>query len=108
MAINKDIMRERKRAYGDNFSAIAKKWSDRLFNKLWICPNSRFEITEKEVAELMALMKEARIEAIEEKIKENRLNGGNEFEYYDALHDNRIDKENYEWIAQNFEEYKRL
>ena len=97
--IDKNIIKQRKNIYGDNFSCIANEWSF-LFQK---------NITEKQVAEAMSLMKQCRMIAIKNKLEKTmsddlmplkKLNN--------ALKDTIKDMNNYKWIAQNYEEYKRL
>lgn len=77
--INKDIIKQRKQQYGNNFPDIAKKWSKYL-NK---------EITPKEVAMLMALMKQVRVDMSQ-------------------TEDSITDRENYLWIYENYTEYESL
>jgi hypothetical protein len=95
--VDKNLIKERKAIYGSNFTCIKNKW-EFLFQKV---------ISEREVAEAMKLMKECRIEAIKQKINKTdnkailkKLNK--------ALKDSFLDKSNYEWIADNYEEYKNL
>lgn len=86
--INLKIIAKRKRVYGSNFKAIAKKWTQ-------YCG---VELTEIDIAEMMAEMKRARIEHIEERIGVLKA----------SLEDSEMDFANYKWIAENFEEYQKL
>ena len=86
MFIDKEIIKERKKKYGDNFEKIAKEWRKYLVNPL---------ISSKNVATMMSLMKKVRLDFIED---------NNSEEYKDTLKD----LANYSWIAENFEEYEKL
>ena len=100
--VDKKIVAQRKRVYGSNFKDIADKFSKRLCIKVTSC----------DVAELMALMKDARIEAIEKKMEvlenANTVDKKQILELDISLLDSRTDRDNYRWIAQNYPEYKEL
>ena len=95
--VNKNIIKQRKAMYGDNFTCIKNKW-EFLFQKI---------ITEKDVAMAMAEMKECRIEAIKQKIErtddKKELNKLNK-----AINDSITDRNNYLAIANNYDWYKKL
>ena len=102
--LNLKLMKERKRVYGDNFEAIAKVWEMYLNEKLGIM--DKFSVNAKDVAKMMMLMKECRIDAISKKLEECSYE--EEVLLRTALQDSLDDRDNYEWIAENYEEYKRL
>ena len=102
--VDKELIKERKRIYGDNFTAIAKLWTDYLSKKLGTV--GRFKVTRKDVAKMMKFMKEARIDVIMEKLKD--CTRDEEVLLKTALQDSLNDRDNYEWIAEHFEEYERL
>lgn len=86
--VDLELIKQRKSLYGDNMKSIADKWSSYL----------EFELHEKDICEMMALMKEVRIEETQKKINELKS----------SLEDSESDKDNYRWIARNFKEYKKL
>jgi hypothetical protein len=95
--VDKNLIKQRKEMYGDNFTCIKNKW-EFLFQKI---------ISEREVAKAMKLMKECRIEAIKQKIEQ--IDDKVMLKKLDkSLKDSILDKSNYEWIANNYEEYKNL
>jgi hypothetical protein len=102
--IDKELIRERKIIYGNNFAEIAKLWTAYLNRKLGVM--GRFKVTETDVAKMMVLMKEARIDAIMEKLED--CSREDEVLLRTALQDSLDDRDNYEWIAENFKEYERL
>ena len=95
MKVNKKIIAERKRKYGNSFPCVAKKWNEYLSSKLGA--SEAFKVSEKDVSEMMALFKECRIEFM--------MKSGFPLE---DLDDSFVDKENYRWIAENYEEYKNI
>ena len=111
MLIDKDIIRQRKSQYGSNFGAIKEKWQEHLKAKLGV--TSVFSLSDKDVAQMMALMKECRIEAIKEKMEvevsknEETVNPLMQ-ELHRSLKDSRVDYANYKWIGDNFKEYEEL
>ena len=105
--IDKEVMKQRKKVYGNNFPAIAKNWSDFL----------GINITERDVAMMMAQMKETRIIFIKDKL--NDLKDMPDFsrneealslckQYKSSLEDSIKDKSNYLFIATNYDEYLSL
>ena len=95
MKVDKKVIAERKRKYGNSFPCMAKKWNEYLSSKLGV--SEAFKVSEKDVAEVMALFKECRIEFM--------LKKGVPME---DLGDSFVDKANYEWIAENYEEYENI
>lgn len=94
--MNINIIKERKRLYGDNFQTIANKWSEEL----------GFEITAQKVAKMMALFKEARIEHTSQLIEERKELAIEPL--MNSLRDSVEDRDNYKWIADNFDEYSDI
>jgi len=97
--MNIETIKQRKAMYGDNFKPISDKWSKYL-NK---------DISPKDVAKMMSLMKEVRIKMTQDKI----TNGEYDSEYIlkdlvDSLEDSITDKENYTAIAENFDWYEKV
>lgn len=80
-----EILKQRNNVYGNSFPAIARYWSNYL----------NVPIGPRIVAELMARMKYARMEALEAKgLKDSP-------EYVDS----KKDYDNYKWIADHYDEY---
>lgn len=102
MRIDKSIIKQRKALYGDNFQKIADGWNK--YFKLYLKDK---DIEPKDVALLMALMKDVRIDATNELLK-YQLSASTRDKLVKALEDSITDSENYRWIARNFEEYKSL
>ena len=97
--IDKNLIKQRKKIYGDNFECIANEWSF-VFQKT---------ITAKQVAEAMAKMKQCRLVAIKSKIEKTMSDDRITLKKLNnALKDTIKDMKNYEWIANNYEEYKRM
>lgn len=100
--VDKEIIRSRKETYGDNFPKISKLWSEFL----------GIHVAEPEVAEMMALMKAARIDAIEKALDNVLRNDQDEdaiinyAKFATALKDSETDRDNYLWIADNYIQYK--
>ena len=97
--MNIETIKQRKAMYGDNFKPISDKWSKYL-NK---------DISPKDVAKMMSLMKEVRIDMTQEKIDNCEYDD----EYglkslIDSLEDSITDKENYNFVYYNFSEYEEL
>jgi hypothetical protein len=80
MKPNLELIKERKKIYGDNFKLISLLWSDRF----------DITITEKDVALAMSDLKTARLHFNPKDI------------------DSIQDRENYIWIANNYDDYKEL
>jgi hydroxymethylpyrimidine/phosphomethylpyrimidine kinase len=105
-----NIIRSRKSQYGSNFDAIKEKW-EKYFEKELECT---FSLHNESVAKMMALMKEARIEAIKEKLNDydGQMGYVEESQYLfdleESLIDSKTDYANYLWIAENFEKYEKL
>ena len=99
------LIKQRKTIYGSNFECIAKEWEKYLKTKLGTL--SSFKLTCRDVAMLMVLMKECRIDAISSKL-EDCPNEDVAKKLKAALEDSLKDRDNYEWIAENYEKYKRL
>lgn len=91
--IDSNIIKQRKKVYGNNFPCIAKKWSAIL----------GIEVEPKDVALLMAELKSCREDYIRQKLLEKV-----DTKLISALEDTQKDKANYEYIAYNYEEYEKL
>ena len=100
-----ELIKQKKAIYGSNFECIAKEWENYLTKKIGTL--SSFRMSGKDVAAMMALLKECRIDAIIEKYE---FCGDEELskELKEVLIDSLKDRDNYEWIAENYEKYKRL
>jgi len=91
MKVNKQLIKERKALYGDNFECIAKKWA----------------VEPETVCKMMANMKQCRIDAIDKKLK-SFPPPDVALKLMAAKEDSVEDMNNYLWIAKNYEEYKGL
>jgi hypothetical protein len=80
MKPNLELIKERKEKYGDNFKLISSLWSNRF----------GITITEQDVALAMSELKSARLH------------------FNPNDNDSIQDRENYIWIANNYEQYKEL
>ncbi|MGL5752280.1 MAG: DUF6378 domain-containing protein [Paraclostridium sp.] len=104
--IDKETIKRRKQIYGDSFKEIARLQSEYL----------GIEITPKQVAKSLAILKKVRIDFIKKsmlKLKQSK-------DFYtsivqddiktlnDALEDSLKDFENYMWISLNYDEYEKL
>lgn len=104
--ICKETIKKRKAIYGNNFPAIAKLQSEHY----------DFEVTPKDVAMTLAILKKVRIDFIKSKLQE--LKDSPRFSDYDiqiqikdlnaGLEDSIKDYDNYLWISTNYEEYEAL
>lgn len=104
--ICKETIKKRKAIYGNNFPSIAKLQSEYY----------DFEVTPKDVAMTLAILKKVRIDFIKSKLQE--LKDSPRFSDYDVqiqikdlnigLEDSIKDYKNYIWIATNYEEYEAL
>ncbi len=104
--ICKDTIKKRKKIYGNNFEEIAKLQSEYL----------GIEISAKDVAYTLAILKQVRIDFIKAKLLELRDNP--RFSDYDiqiqikdlrnGLEDSLKDFHNYLFISQNYSEYEAL
>jgi len=103
--IDKELIKQKKQIYGDNFEDIARVWSEFIKRKISVFDG--FKLKGEEVAEMMVLMKECRIDVISEKLEECEDNETAD-KLKEALEDSLKDRDNYEWIAKNYKEYKRL
>lgn len=104
--IDKETIKRRKKIYGDSFKEIARLQSEYL----------EIEITPKQVAKSLAILKEVRINFIKTKLQ-NLRNVPNfndciiQVEIRDltnGLEDSKKDMANYLWISENYEEYEAL
>lgn len=107
LRVDVDIIKQRKRAYGDNFEDIKKSWSKFLGIKL----------TTQMVCKMMAKMKETRISHIKSQLNDlktepdfliNQVHMMKFKELNESLEDSQRDRDNYYWIASNFEEYRKF
>lgn len=102
----KKTIQQRKSIYGDSFKEIARLQSE-YYNK---------EITPKDVAMTLAILKKVRVDFIKVKLQSFRDNP--RFNDYDiqiqikdlntGLEDSIKDYNNYLWIASNYDEYEKL
>lgn len=95
-----ETIKLRKAVYGSNFAGIAQRWSKEL----------GIDISERKVAAMMAQMKQQRIEQGAEYLIKAIKN-----ENYDLAHniadgilDSIKDRDNYQWIHDNWETYEKL
>ena len=104
--IDIEIIKRRKKIYGDSFKEIARLQSEYY----------DFEVTPKDVAMTLAILKKVRIDFIKARLETLRnvpnfndciiqieikdLNNG--------LEDSKKDMANYLWISENYEEYEAL
>lgn len=104
--ICKETIKRRKEIYGNNFPKIAELQSEYY----------DFEVTPKDVAMTLAILKKVRIDFIKAKLQ-NLKNAPNfndciiQIEIKDlnnGLEDSKKDYENYLWIAANYKEYESL
>lgn len=107
MAINKNIIAQRKAMYGSNFEAISKVWSEDLSAIEHGDKNQAMYFTPIRVARYMALMKQCRIDAID-KMLSKFPEPDVALKLHSARKDSEIDRDNYTWIAENYKEYQAL
>lgn len=104
--ICKDTIKQRKALYGNNFKEIA------ILMSLYL----EKEVSEKDVAMNLAILKEVRIRFIKNKLQllKNDINFDTFFiqkqieQLRNGLEDSLKDFHNYLWIALNYEEYEKL
>ena len=104
--LDKNIIKQRKKIYGDSFKEIAKLQSEYL----------GIEITPKQVAKSLAILKEVRINFIKTKLQSLRdVPNFNDYiiqveirNLTNGLEDSKKDYANYLWISENYEEYEDL
>lgn len=104
--ICKKTIAQRKKIYGDSFKEIARLQSEYY----------GFEVTPKDVAMTLSILKKVRIDFIKSKLQE--LKESPRFSDYDiqiqikelndGLEDSIKDHNNYLWIANNYDEYEVL
>jgi hypothetical protein len=107
--VDREIIRDRKKRYGDNFSDIAEVWTEFLYqNKDGFAD----VITPREVCEMMALMKEVRVEATREILQNIYIDtesaNGEEINLENSLIDSTTDRDNYRHIARNWQWYQNI
>lgn len=104
--IDKEIIKRRKKIYGDSFKEISRLQSEYLGIK----------ITPSQVAKTLAILKKVRIDFIKARLETLR-NVPNfndciiQIEIRDltnGLEDSKKDMANYLWISENYEEYESL
>lgn len=104
--ICKKTIQQRKKIYGDSFKEIAKLQSE-YYDR---------EITPKDVAMTLAILKKVRIDFIKSKLQQlkespNFSDYTTQIEIKDlnaGLEDSIKDYNNYLWIAINYNEYEKL
>ena len=104
--ICKETIKRRKEIYGNNFEEIARLQSEYY----------DFEVTPKDVAMTLAILKKVRIDFIKARLEE--LKYSPRFSDYDiqiqikdlndGLEDSIKDYDNYLWVSTNYEEYEKL
>ena len=104
--IDKNLIKERKSIYGDNFKCIAKEWSTMMSVENHARDDALY-FTPASVARYMAKMKQCRIDAINEKLA-NFPTPNVALKLHASLKDSMNDWDNYKWIADNYEEYEAL
>jgi hypothetical protein len=107
--VDREIIRDRKKRYGDNFSDIAEVWTEFIYqNKDGFAD----VITPREVCEMMALMKEVRVEAtreiIDEIYRDIDYSSGEDIKLENSLIDSTTDRDNYRYIARNWQWYQNI
>ena len=104
--ICKETIKRRKAIYGNNFEEISRLQSEYL----------EIEITPKQVAKSLAILKQVRIDFIKARLETLR-NVPNFSDYIiqveirdltNGLEDSKKDMANYLWISENYEEYESL
>lgn len=104
--IDKETIRRRKAIYGNNFEEISKLQSEYL----------GIEISPKQVAKSLAILKQVRIDFIKTKLQSLRdIPNFNDCiiqieirDLTNGLEDSKKDMANYLWISENYEEYEAL
>ena len=104
--VDREIIKRRKKIYGDSFKEIARLQSEYLGIK----------ITPSQVAKSLAILKEVRINFIKTKLQNlrdipNFSDYNIQVEIRDltnGLEDSKKDMANYLWISENYEEYEAL
>ena len=100
--ICKKTIQQRKAIYGNNFPQIAKLQSE-YYDR---------EITAKDVAMTLAILKKVRIDFIKSKLEDLKEKDYiTQIEVKDlknGLEDSIKDYNNYLWIATNYDEYEKL
>lgn len=98
----KETIKQRKKIYGDSFKEIAKLQSE-YYDR---------EITPKDVAMTLAILKKVRIDFIKVKLEDLKEKDYiTQIEVKDlknGLEDSIKDYNNYLWIATNYDEYEKL
>jgi hypothetical protein len=107
MKVDKQKLKQEKEVYGSDFTPICDSWSLYLGIK----------ITEKDVAMMMAQLKDTRVRYIQEKLNNIKDKTGflkdhelqEDFRLQkNLLAENQQKKAHYLFIATNFEQYKKL
>lgn len=94
--MNKNLIAQRKAEYGNSFVELANIWN-------------KYEITEpRTIALMLADLKQTRINNIKIRLAVTTVGTDRYFNLIKALEDSATDRDNYLWIANNFEEYLTL
>lgn len=100
--ICKKTIKQRKAIYGNSFPEIAKLQSQ-YYDR---------EITPKDVAMTLAILKKVRIDFIKSKLEQLKekdyITQIEVKDYNNGLEDSIKDYNNYLWIATNYDEYEKL
>ena len=100
--IDKETIKRRKAIYGNNFEEISRLQSEYY----------DFEVTPKDVAMTLAILKKVRIDFIKSKLEDLKEKDYiTQIEVKDlknGLEDSIKDYNNYLWIATNYDEYEKL
>ncbi len=104
--VDLSVIKQRKSVYGDNFSEIAKMWS-KIMSVQEHAKDDVMYFTPASVALYMADLKRVRIAHIDKELAKFPLPDRG-IELYASRDDSIVDRDNYMWIAENFEEYMEL
>ena len=95
-----DLIARRKKEYGNNLPDMAKDWT--------IMTGAQYIFTPEKVAEFLANLKENRLKYIREALKTTTIGTEEYFNLKKAEEDSYLDRNNYLWIADNYDSYLRL
>lgn len=98
--INKDLMKDRVKMYGNNFPYFAK-----LVEEYY---GSKIEVTPADAAAIMALLKQARVLNTKERLEKVTLGTEEHMALLKHYEDSIVDRDNYTWISEHYEEYLQL
>ena len=96
--VNKVLVSQRKKVYGNNFPDMSKTWGEYI----------DAELTPEQAAYMMYLLKVSRENHIIRLLENYTGTEENLKKLNDSLEDTRYDKNSYLWISNNYEEYLSL